>query len=255
MNRLSQLTLVYLFFCSFSWFATQCVIPPIDENNTETISETSINEGNAEQNIDSSTNEDSTEQNTDASTNEDEPDQNTLDLDDENNTEGTPENIPTENTPEQPTLENTSEQNTPEQPPFENTSEQNTPEQPTLENTSEQNTPEQPTLENTPEQNTNCGPKTINYSEVQAIFNRSCAGCHGRPPSLNANSSPASLINVNSSYQNKKYVVPGKPEESYLMDKIEKQNPGKGRRMPTSGPLPSAEIEIIRNWICQGAKP
>lgn len=52
-----------------------------------------------------------------------------------------------------------------------------------------------------------------------------------------------------------KIVVPGRPEESALVQKLKGTYPF-GTRMPKSGPpfLSQAEIDLISTWIAQGAK-
>ncbi|MCS6804819.1 MAG: hypothetical protein RMM98_08895 [Acidobacteriota bacterium] len=55
----------------------------------------------------------------------------------------------------------------------------------------------------------------------------------------------------------KRRVVPGKPQESFLYQKITGQlGPGEGERMPQAGTiLPPAQVEMIRQWILNGALP
>jgi hypothetical protein len=49
-----------------------------------------------------------------------------------------------------------------------------------------------------------------------------------------------------------KYVVPGKPEESVLMDALTGTN---GHPvMPPGNPFPQATIQLFYDWILQGAK-
>lgn len=49
-------------------------------------------------------------------------------------------------------------------------------------------------------------------------------------------------------------VEPGHPEKSYLVDKITATNMCSGAPMPKDGdPLPDADIQVIVDWICQGA--
>jgi hypothetical protein len=52
-------------------------------------------------------------------------------------------------------------------------------------------------------------------------------------------------------------VVPGKPDESFLFQKITGQlKPDEGDRMPQTGiPLTAEQIEMIRQWIADGALP
>lgn len=49
-------------------------------------------------------------------------------------------------------------------------------------------------------------------------------------------------------------IAPGDPSKSYLMDKIEGKNLCWGARMPLDElPLPASSIQLIADWICQGA--
>jgi hypothetical protein len=44
-------------------------------------------------------------------------------------------------------------------------------------------------------------------------------------------------------------VVAGKPDESYLVEKLEADAPAAGARMPATGTLPPRDIARIRAWI------
>lgn len=107
----------------------------------------------------------------------------------------------------------------------------------------------------------------------------SCHGGGAHPPNLGGmqNGAPVSsatvktgLLNVDSTeVPLMKYVVPGKPKDSYLMRKVESPNPGCGlmctppvgvangcsTRMPSGvdEPLPAAQVTTIRDWIKSGA--
>ena len=49
------------------------------------------------------------------------------------------------------------------------------------------------------------------------------------------------------------YLVPGKPDESYLVELITTDDNGKAQ-MPQEGPaLPAKQVELVRSWIKQGA--
>lgn len=49
-------------------------------------------------------------------------------------------------------------------------------------------------------------------------------------------------------------VAPGKPEASYLYQKLTTPEAGEGRRMPDGDvPLSAAELEAVRAWIAAGA--
>lgn len=102
---------------------------------------------------------------------------------------------------------------------------------------------------------------TIRFSaDVQPIFTRSCAisGCHSgtvvaQGLSLEASKSYDNLVRVPSTEDSTKLRVnPGMSDLSYLIQKIE--GTGLGDRMPSGDPpLPEAEIQLIRDWIDQGA--
>jgi hypothetical protein len=90
-----------------------------------------------------------------------------------------------------------------------------------------------------------------------------CTQCHtstGRTPSggldLSVNAFSA-LVNVGS--RNKSgaiLVVPGDPDNSYLIQKLEGAAGIVGLRMPRNGPpyLSDGQIQIVRRWILLGAK-
>jgi hypothetical protein len=85
-------------------------------------------------------------------------------------------------------------------------------------------------------------------------------GCHAgmRPAeslSLEAGKAYAELVNVASSQcATRTLVKPGAPASSYLMDKLLGANLCMGSQMPKAGTsLPTAQIDAIRSWICQGA--
>jgi hypothetical protein len=52
-------------------------------------------------------------------------------------------------------------------------------------------------------------------------------------------------------------VVPGKPDESYLYQKLSSPTPCSGSQMPlgefVSDPLPDCVVAIVRAWISEGA--
>lgn len=101
-------------------------------------------------------------------------------------------------------------------------------------------------------------PDEISYSEdIQPIFNQSCggSGCHinASTNGVNLSSYSAVMNSVGTDYGTE-IVVPGSPDESPLVDKIE-PNPDIPPRMPLTGGLLSAtEINKIRAWIESGAE-
>jgi len=90
-----------------------------------------------------------------------------------------------------------------------------------------------------------------------------CVNCHtstGRTPAggLNLNHDVAydQLVNVISRGKpGAVRVVPGDPDNSYIMHKIEGRSDIVGRRMPFNGPpfVSDGQVLIIRRWIATGA--
>lgn len=109
-----------------------------------------------------------------------------------------------------------------------------------------------------------CGPsQPPTLGRVQSeVFNASCnfAACHRGVGAngLNLESpSHAKLVNVAATGVDggtRILVVPGKPDESYLFEKISKDMPAAGMRMPNTGDvLEPARIQLVRDWIAAGA--
>jgi len=102
---------------------------------------------------------------------------------------------------------------------------------------------------------------TIRFSaDVQPIFNQNCAfaGCHGSASPaqglvLESGKAYQNLVNVPVvEFPGPIRVVPGNSAMSYLVGKLE--GTAFGDRMPDQlPPLPEAEIQIIKDWIDQGA--
>jgi hypothetical protein len=99
-------------------------------------------------------------------------------------------------------------------------------------------------------------------ASVVPVFTGACSSCH--PPNegmnLTAPSAYGSIVGVTSTEQPQlKRVRPFRPDSSYLIHKIQGTQAtvgGSGERMPfgcTSNCLPEATINLIRNWILQGA--
>jgi hypothetical protein len=96
------------------------------------------------------------------------------------------------------------------------------------------------------------------------VFSVNCAlsGCHtGNTPAqglrLDPGESYRNIVNVPSQYGGMLVrVIPGDPDESFLIQKLEGTQMF-GDRMPANGPpyLPLATIDVIREWIQNGALP
>lgn len=93
------------------------------------------------------------------------------------------------------------------------------------------------------------------------VFTPACTGCHagGAAPQglrLDAANSYAMLVGVASSQSaGVLRVAPGRPDDSYLVQKLE-GHAAVGARMPLGGPyLDAAQVAVIRQWIVGGALP
>lgn len=105
------------------------------------------------------------------------------------------------------------------------------------------------------------------YTDIaNKIFVGNCTttSCHGQFGRggliLTPDQAYENLVNVAASNdaaaaRGKKRVVPGDPDNSYLIQKLEGPAPDEGDRMPQNGTtLDPAQIAIIRQWIANGAK-
>lgn len=90
-----------------------------------------------------------------------------------------------------------------------------------------------------------------------------CTGCHNPQfavvngnLNLSGATAYAQLVNVQSvTRPGAIRVVPGDPDGSYLIWKLEGQPGISGQRMPLNGPyLTAGQIAIIRRWIQEGAE-
>ena len=104
--------------------------------------------------------------------------------------------------------------------------------------------------------------ESISFSQqIQPILTKNCAteDCHMGPKpakklDLSEGKAYQNIVNIASREAPKlKIVAPGKPQASYLYDKLT-GNQDEGDRMPSGKKaLPKAEIELIKKWILAGA--
>lgn len=99
--------------------------------------------------------------------------------------------------------------------------------------------------------------------DVVPVLRDNCASCHltGQEPGgmkLHPGGAYASLVSVASVESRLARVKPGKPEESYLMHKLDGTHldvEGQGERMPFGfPPLPDEIRARVRAWIAAGAR-
>jgi hypothetical protein len=97
-------------------------------------------------------------------------------------------------------------------------------------------------------------------TDIQEIFTRkgcTSSGCHGTGPQagldLRPGSAYAALVGVAASSEPIQRVIPGNPDGSYLVIRVEGRQTV-GNRMPLGGtPLDDIDRANLRNWILRGA--
>ena len=109
-----------------------------------------------------------------------------------------------------------------------------------------------------------CSPASVSFAaDVQPIFTAKCAsaGCHASSSPqaglvLASGSAYASIVNVNAAQcgGTRKRVLPGDPDNSYIIDKLLGSNLCGGAKMPASGTMDPGQIDTIAAWICAGAQ-
>lgn len=102
-------------------------------------------------------------------------------------------------------------------------------------------------------------------TDIQPIWTMTCAamtGCHEAgstfPPELAEGSAYDAIVDVMSPTTDLLIVAPEDPEGSYLWHKINNTHldvGGAGSPMPLIGMLPQSDIDMITEWIEQGALP
>lgn len=90
------------------------------------------------------------------------------------------------------------------------------------------------------------------YREIQPLFDHYCTACHGNIGGTDLSSYEATMQSEGERY-GISIVIPGDPDGSPLVDKIE-PSPEYGDRMPLNRePLSEEQIALIRQWIEEGA--
>ena len=90
------------------------------------------------------------------------------------------------------------------------------------------------------------------YKQVRPIFQAHCQGCH-QPAKAGGGYVMTAFDRLLAGGKSKAAaVVPGKPDESHLLDQITPDG-GKAEMPKDKPPLSTAELEIIRKWVAQGA--
>jgi hypothetical protein len=104
---------------------------------------------------------------------------------------------------------------------------------------------------------------TVSFQrDLIPLFRDNCTMCHqGDVPmaalALTPDEAYANLVGVSSMQSEMLRVTPGRPDRSYLYYKTAGKNAlvkGGGIGMPWASALSRAELELLRNWIKQGAR-
>ncbi len=98
--------------------------------------------------------------------------------------------------------------------------------------------------------------------QIQPIFDANCVACHQSGSAqeglvLEEGKAYASLIRKPSHQANMALILPGSPQESYLLHKADGSQVsvhGRGERMPLGGKLDPQELELLRAWVAAGAE-
>jgi hypothetical protein len=102
----------------------------------------------------------------------------------------------------------------------------------------------------------------VSYAQVHAVFDEYCFGCHtpdGRSPIGievgGLDLSTYDLLRAGGVVSRGDVVVPGRPCESVLIQKI-RPSPPFGARMPLNGPpfVTEDELQLLADWVAEGAQ-
>ncbi len=105
------------------------------------------------------------------------------------------------------------------------------------------------------------GADTVSFKSIQdSVFSVNCVQCHTATApsaglSLTDGLAYANLVGIGSSGQSGAVrVITNDPDNSYLIRKLQGAEGITGERMPRNAdPLPAATIQMIKDWIAQGA--
>jgi len=97
------------------------------------------------------------------------------------------------------------------------------------------------------------GPKVSYFRDVRPLFQAHCQGCHQPAKPLGGYVMTSMDRLVKGGESESAAIVPGKPDESYLLDQITPAE-GKAAMPKDKPPLHEQEIAKIRQWIAEGAE-
>ena len=97
-------------------------------------------------------------------------------------------------------------------------------------------------------------PETVGYYEhIRPIFQAKCQGCH-QPAKAKSDYIMTEVASLIAGGENGAAIVPGKPEESYLLELVVTHAGEKRPEMPPKDdPLTDYEVSLVKKWVEQGA--
>src|SRR5258708_33279375 len=92
------------------------------------------------------------------------------------------------------------------------------------------------------------------YRDIRLILQQHCQGCHQPANSRGVYVMPshADLLKMGDKMQPN--VIPGKPDESYLINQITPHGDKKPAMPKGTAPLVERDVNVVKKWIAQGAK-
>jgi hypothetical protein len=103
------------------------------------------------------------------------------------------------------------------------------------------------------------GPPNVHFTrDIEPIFMSTCSGeyCHGNTINSPERAYRFLVDQPSAECEGRSLVVPGRPDASYLMEKVGGQEVCAGERMPrgAGNSLSPKQIQLMRDWIHGGAR-
>ncbi len=96
-------------------------------------------------------------------------------------------------------------------------------------------------------------PAKVDFARVQAVLESKCLECHN-PDKVKGDLLMHTAEALLKGGDSGPALVPGKPDESELVKRLILPADHDDLMPPKGGPLPAADIELVKAWIAQGAK-
>ncbi|QDT09851.1 DUF1549 domain-containing protein [Stieleria marina] len=97
-------------------------------------------------------------------------------------------------------------------------------------------------------------PPVSYHEQITPIFRRNCFGCHQGAKQLGSYLMTNFTAMVRGGESENTAIVPGKPDDSFLMDQIRIVDGHAEMPKSPAKPLSAVEVELVSQWISQGAK-